>query len=138
AAHEPHLLVIEDDGVLAEQLVDIIHARKFKVVVAKTARDGLRLAKEGRPQGILLDVKLPDIDGWTVMERLRQDPATRQIPVHFMSAVEAPERGLALGAIGYLTKPATHAELAGAVRALIGPSNGASRRILVVEDDARE
>jgi CheY-like chemotaxis protein len=70
------------------------------------------------------------------MERLQQTPATRSIPVHFISGVDAPARGLSLGAIGYLTKPASHAELVRAVRALAPGPAGASRRVLVVEDDA--
>jgi CheY-like chemotaxis protein/HAMP domain-containing protein len=133
---EPHLLVIEDDAVLAEQLLDIIHNKKLKAIVATTGREGQRLAAELRPQGIVLDVKLPDVDGWTVMERLRKDPVTRSIPVHFISAVDAPARGLSLGAVGYLTKPATHAELARAVRALTPVARSEARKVLVVEDDA--
>jgi CheY-like chemotaxis protein/HAMP domain-containing protein len=131
---EPHLLLIEDDRVLAEQLVDIIHARSFQVLVAETGEEGLRLARQYLPRGIVLDVKLPDIDGWTVMERLRQDPITSNIPVHFISGVDASARGLALGAVGYLTKPATHSELAAAVRAL-APLGRERQRFLLVEDN---
>ncbi len=135
---EAHLLLIEDDTVLAEQLVDIIRARRLKVLVATSGEEGLALAKRHRPYGIILDVKLPDIDGWTVMNRLREDVATRSIPVHFVSGVDAPERGLALGAVGYLTKPATRAELIGAVRTLSPGSAAAPGRVLVVEDNLVE
>jgi CheY-like chemotaxis protein len=134
----PHLLVIEDDPVLAEQLVEVIRARRLKVLVASTGEEGIALARARKPQGIILDVTLPDIDGWTVMQRLRTHPATREIPVHFVSGVDAPERGLALGAIGYLMKPASHAELALAVRALTPVAQNSSRRILVVEDSVLE
>ena len=134
----PHLLVIEDDPVLAEQLVEIIRARRLKAVVANTGEEGMLLATRFHPQGIVLDVELPDVDGWSVMERLRSDPRTREIPVHFVSGVASPDRGLALGAIGYLMKPATHSELALAVRALAPGSAGANRRVLVVEDNAPE
>lgn len=135
---EAHLLLIEDDAVLAEQLIELIRARHFKVVVAASGQEGLRLAADLEPRGIVLDVKLPDIDGWTVMERLRADPTTRRIPVHFVSAVDAPAKGLAMGAIGYLTKPATRAELVAVIRALTPPEGSASRKILVVEDGAAE
>jgi CheY-like chemotaxis protein len=131
-------LVIEDDPVLAEQLVEIIRARRLKAVVANTGEEGVLLANRFQPQGIVLDVQLPDVDGWSVMERLRCDQRTREIPVHFVSGVASPDRGLALGAIGYLMKPATHAELALAVRALAPGSAGANRRVLVVEDNAPE
>ncbi len=130
----PPLLLIEDDATLAEQIVAIGRARELTVRVASSGEEGLRLARECQPRGIILDVKLPDIDGWTVMKRLRGDPVTRSIPVYFVSAIDAAERGLALGALGYLTKPANHDELSGAVRALLA-DNAASRRVLIVEDD---
>ncbi|HEX4337159.1 MAG TPA: response regulator [Polyangiaceae bacterium] len=137
AVEEPYLLVIEDDVVIAEQLVDIIRARRLKVVVAGTGQEGLRLARERRPIGIILDVRLPDVDGWTVMERLSQDPTTGSAPVHFISAVDTPERGLSLGALGYLTKPASRAQLAEMVRTL-APRSDAAQTVLVVEDSAVE
>ncbi|HMI85896.1 MAG TPA: response regulator [Polyangiaceae bacterium] len=132
---DAHVLVIEDDPILAEQLVEIIRARKLKVVVTGNGREGIELAHQRRPVGIILDVKLPDIDGWEVMEWLRRGPVTRSIPVHFVSGVDAPERGLAMGAVGYLAKPASRAELAGAIRTLTPISRDQSRRILLVEDN---
>ncbi|HEV8547385.1 MAG TPA: response regulator, partial [Polyangiaceae bacterium] len=130
-----HLLVVEDDSRFAQSLVELIHGRGFQAVVAGTGEEALRLAKEKRPQGIILDVKLPDIDGWTVIERLRRDPATRAIPVHFISAVDAPERALSLGAVGFLTKPAAPEEIVRAIRLLTRPTSNATPSILVVEDD---
>jgi CheY-like chemotaxis protein len=132
---EVHLLVIEDDAVLAEQLVEIVHARGLKVVVVSTGEEGIEVARQGKTLGIILDVKLPDVDGWSVMERLKQDPATRTLPVHFVSGVDTPQRGLALGAVGYLVKPATHAELATMIRTLVPPKQ-AAQGVLVVEDDS--
>ncbi|HVY28958.1 MAG TPA: response regulator [Polyangiaceae bacterium] len=134
AEGEPHLLIIEDDPVLAEHLVEIAHARQLKVLVVSSGAEGLRIARGGRTLGIVLDVKLPDIDGWSVMEQLKRDSVTRAIPVHFVSGVDEPQRGLALGAVGYLVKPASHADLAHAVRALV-PAKTQSRGVLVVEDD---
>jgi CheY-like chemotaxis protein/signal transduction histidine kinase len=138
APSEPRLLIIEDDPVFAEQLLEIIHSRRFKAVVARNGEQGITLARETRPRGIILDVKLPDIDGWTVMERLRHDPATRTIPVHFISGVDAPERALALGAVGYVTKPASRGELIGIVQSLMRAVNDAPGRVLVVEDNVLE
>jgi CheY-like chemotaxis protein/signal transduction histidine kinase len=135
---ESHLLVIEDDPVLAEQLVEIIRARKLKVIVTGSGREGVELAQQRRPLGIILDVNLPDIEGWEVMERLRRGPLTRSIPVHFVSGVDAPERGLAMGAVGYLTKPTSRAELASAIRTLTPSTHSGSRRILLVEDSLTE
>ena len=104
----------------------------------KGCRHGLRLARERRPRGIILDVKLPDVDGWRVMEELRATPSTSSIPVHFISGVEMPERGLAMGAAGYLTKPADRQDLVHVVERLSPKSDRAPHRILVVEGDAAE
>lgn len=133
-----HVLVIEDDPVLAEQLEDIIHSRGLEALTASTGADGIALAKQHRPCGIVLDVKLPDVDGWTVLERLRNDPETRDIPVHFLSAIDAPDAGLSRGAIGYLTKPATRAELSELIRNLTPNVGVQSQKILVVEDSTAE
>jgi CheY-like chemotaxis protein/HAMP domain-containing protein len=133
-----YLLVIEDDPIFAEHLVTLIHRQHFKAVVATSAEDGLRLAHEKKPHGVILDVKLPDLDGWTVMERLKRDPLTRNVPVHFISGVDAPERAYSLGAVGFLTKPATPNELLGAIRLLVQEPDGAPRAVLIVEDDASE
>jgi CheY-like chemotaxis protein len=137
AADEPYILIIEDDSVLAEQLVEIAHARRLKVVVVGSGEEGLRLAGRSRPLGIILDVKLPDVDGWSVMERLKQAELTRSIPVHFVSGVDAPQRGLALGAVGYLVKPTSHADLAGMVRTLV-PSKQTEAALLIVEDNVQQ
>lgn len=137
AAGEASLLIIEDDAVFTEQLVNIIHKRGFKALVATSGERGVELSRERRPAGIILDVHLPDIDGWIVIERLRSDPRTRSIPVHFVSAIHAPERGLALGAVGYLTKPVTLDELIGVVQKLTRPTE-ANQPILVVEDSVSQ
>jgi CheY-like chemotaxis protein len=131
------LLVIEDDPVFAERLVDIIHNRGFKTLVAGRGEEGLALARQHRPHGIILDVRLPDITGWTVMDRLHNDPVTASIPVHFVSGVDAPDRGWALGAIGYLTKPATNRELVSMVQTLAPLATKQQQQILVLEPDAQ-
>ncbi|HEY3500937.1 MAG TPA: response regulator [Polyangiaceae bacterium] len=131
-----HLLVVEDDPVFAAQLAELIRARHFKAVIAGNGEEALRMVEKNRPRGIILDVKLPDIDGWTVMERLQRDPSTRSIPVHFISGSETPERAFSLGAIGYLTKPASAGELLRMVRLLLAhPVEDAPPKVLVVEDD---
>ncbi|HVH44954.1 MAG TPA: response regulator [Labilithrix sp.] len=131
-----HLLVIEDDPVFAEALGDIIHERGLSYRIAGDGTTGLELARAHRPRGILLDVKLPDIDGLRVMEELRSDPSTASIPVHFISGLDMAETGPASGAAGYLRKPVERHELVRVVEALGGNLDPASHRILVVEDDA--
>jgi CheY-like chemotaxis protein/signal transduction histidine kinase len=135
-AEEHFLLIVEDDPVLAEQLVEIAHARGLRVRVAASGREGLDIARRGKVLGIVLDVKLPDVDGWGVMDELKRHESTREIPVHFVSGVDAAQRGLALGAVGYLVKPASHADLARMLRTLV-PTKPSPQRILVAEDDAK-
>src|SRR5690606_2660315 len=113
-------------------------ARRIAVLTAGTGEAGLALARSQNVIGIILDVRLPDIDGWTVMERLKADPVTRDIPVHFVSAVDKPDRGLALGAVGYLVKPVSHAELTSMVFTLTRGYDRSPPKLLIVEDNARE
>jgi CheY-like chemotaxis protein len=96
--------------------------------------EGLKLAKELRPTAITLDVMMPDLDGWSVLAALRQDPELAEIPVIMITIVDEHRRGIALGAAGYLTKPIDRERL----RRLIGQFRVTARptRVLVVEDDA--
>jgi CheY-like chemotaxis protein len=132
---DAYVLVIEDDPHFAEICVDAIQAQGLKARVASDGASGLRAAHEQAPSGIVLDVQLPDLDGWNVMEALRKDKRTAAIPVHFVSAGDGRARALAMGAIGYLTKPATRADLKRVIESLV-PPHGSPHRILVVEDDA--
>jgi CheY-like chemotaxis protein/signal transduction histidine kinase len=133
---EPWLLLIEDDPVFATTFGEVIKAQGLKYIQAASGQAGLRLAREQKPKGIILDVRLPDMDGWRVMEKLRADPATSSIPVHFLSAVDASERGLAMGAVGYLRKPVTRRDLVTVIDSLVPKAADGSARVLVVEDDA--
>jgi signal transduction histidine kinase/CheY-like chemotaxis protein len=129
------LLVIEDDRIFAEAFADVVRKQGLDCLVAFDGQTGLRLARERRPMGIVLDVRLPDTDGWRVMEELRFDAVTARIPVHFVSAVNRAERGFALGAVGYLTKPATRGDILRVIEALTARVADAAGRVLVVEDD---
>lgn len=131
---EEHLLVIEDDRVFADILADVIHAHGLRCIVEPNGKTGLQLAKERRPSGIILDIKLPDVDGWHILQELRADLELASIPVHIVSAVEGAERGKALGAVGYLTKPATRRDLVSVVESLAPSRNDRSSRILIVEE----
>jgi signal transduction histidine kinase/CheY-like chemotaxis protein/HAMP domain-containing protein len=133
---DDHLLVIEDDRVFAEVLGDVIRAHGLDHVVATDGRSGLEAARTRRPRGIILDVKLPDVDGFELMEELRADPVLAAVPVHFVSAVEGADRGIALGAIGYLTKPTSREDLARVVEALAPRRADRQCRVLIVEADA--
>jgi len=102
------VLYVEDDPASARLVRKVLGERGGVVSIAVDGRDAMRLAAELHPRVILLDVRLPDMDGLTVLERLRADPATASIPVVALSAsvtAEERERGLAAGVVAYLTKP---------------------------------
>ncbi|WP_036137243.1 response regulator [Luteibacter sp. 9135] len=130
------ILVVEDDPAFARILADMIHRKGHRVLAAADGETGLALAKQYRPTGILLDVMLPGMDGWTVIERLKGDVATRHIPVHFISATDDASRGLELGAVGFLTKPVSRESIGDAFDRLLHFAEGRTRHLLVVDDDA--
>jgi len=128
------LLIIEDDLNFAEQVSDIAAERGLHTVLAKDGTTGLHLARVHTPCAIVLDLRLPDIDGHTVIERLRANPATASIPIHVVSGMDDGGRAIALGAVGYLRKPTSRSDLLSVLRSL-APAEGSTPRILVVEDD---
>ncbi|HET9464784.1 MAG TPA: response regulator, partial [Gemmatimonadales bacterium] len=129
------LLIAEDDPNFAQILLDLARERGFKGLVAHTADRALSLAREYQPTAVTLDLRLPDADGWTILDRLKHDPATRHIPVHIISVEENWQRGLRLGAIDFLTKPATKESLSDALTTLHEFVDRPVKRLLVVEDD---
>ncbi|HZZ57338.1 MAG TPA: response regulator [Opitutaceae bacterium] len=131
------LLIIEDDPQFARILADFAREKRFKVLAARTASRGLALARQLRPSAITLDLKLPDSEGWVVLDRLKHDPATRQIPVHLISADPGGEpHGLARGAVSYVRKPVTRESLDAAFSQTIEFLHRPIKRLLIVEDDA--
>jgi signal transduction histidine kinase/CheY-like chemotaxis protein len=132
------VLAIEDDPAFARILTDLVRELDFDCVHATTAREGMALARELAPQGILLDVGLPDGSGLSVLERLKRDPATRHIPVHMISANDLRQTAMELGAVGYALKPVQHEELVEAIRRLEAKLAQRVQRVLVVEDDVRQ
>jgi HAMP domain-containing protein/CheY-like chemotaxis protein/signal transduction histidine kinase len=129
------LLIAEDDPNFAQILLDLARERGFKGLVAQTADRALSLAQEYQPTAVTLDLRLPDADGWTILDRLKHNAATRHIPVHIISVEENWQRGLRLGAIDFLTKPATKESLSEALTTLHEFVDRPVKRLLVVEDD---
>lgn len=130
------ILAVEDDATFAEALVELAHELDFDCVVATTAEEALALASELRPNGILLDIGLPDVSGLSVLERLKRNPDTRHIPVHVVSATDRSQVARELGAIGFAIKPTTRERLAAAIEQLEQTSQRDVRRLLIVEDDS--
>jgi len=132
------ILVIEDDPRFAAILRDVAHELGFQCVVAPTAAEGLQAAATYRPSAILLDVNLPDHSGLGVLDQLKRSATTRHIPVHMMSVTDYRQEARGLGAVGYALKPVKRDELAEAFRRLEERFTQNTRRVLVVEDDARQ
>lgn len=136
--HERSVLVIEDDPAFARILYDLAHEMRYHCVVAQDAQDGLHLASDYRPDAILLDMRLPDRSGLSVLQQLKENSLTRHIPVHIVSAVDRTDAALHLGAIGYAVKPTSHEQLMDVFRKLEEKFTQKIKRVLVVEDDERQ
>jgi HAMP domain-containing protein/CheY-like chemotaxis protein/signal transduction histidine kinase len=132
------LLIIEDDPHYARILLGIARLKGFKGIVANRGQQALSLAREYLPAAISLDVFLPDMLGWTVLNNLKLDPRTRHIPVQMLSVEEERQHGLSHGAFAYLVKPATTSELESALDKLRSYVELHTKRLLVVEDNSTE
>jgi HAMP domain-containing protein/CheY-like chemotaxis protein len=135
---DPVLLIVEDDPHYARVLCDLSHDKGFKVLVAIRGAEALALAREFRPTAVSLDVFLPDMLGWTVLNHLKQDPATRHIPIQMLTLDEDRHHGLTRGAFSFVTKPSTPEGLEAAfarIKEYVAPRR---KRLLVVEDNPAE
>ncbi|HLB18666.1 MAG TPA: response regulator, partial [Gaiellaceae bacterium] len=129
------VLIVEDDPELARTELEVARDRGFKGIVAVRGDSGLALAHEFKPDAIILDMKLPVMDGWTVLDRLKHHPDTRHIPVHIVSAGDGRQNALKAGAVAFLEKPISKEgleETFGEIRSFI---DRGLKRLLVVEDD---
>ncbi len=132
------LLIVEDDVHFARILMDMAHDKGFKAVVATRGETGLLLARRYRPDAVTLDIALPDMEGWTVLDRLKHDRVTRHIPVHIISAGEGISRGLRLGAFAHVQKPVTKEALDDAFARIKGFVDRANKSLLVIEDNEQQ
>src|SRR4029078_5148531 len=129
------LLIVDDDAHYSRVLLGLARDKGFKGIVANRGASALSLARQSLPTAITLDVFLPDMLGWTVLNNLKLDPATRHIPVQMLSIEEERQHGLSHGAFSYLVKPATTEDLEHAfdrIKTYVTPH---TKRLLVVEDD---
>jgi CheY-like chemotaxis protein/signal transduction histidine kinase len=129
------IMIVEDDDVFARIECDLARKRGFKYLRAADGKAALELAERYRPDGILLDIGLPDLDGWVVMDSLKKNPATRNIPVRIISGFDDSERGLAMGAVGHLQKPVDKTQLNEVFDRLSLLTGNNVRRVLIVDDD---
>jgi HAMP domain-containing protein/CheY-like chemotaxis protein/signal transduction histidine kinase len=132
------LLIVEDDPHYARVLRDLSRDQGFKVLLAMRGAEALALAREFHPTAVSLDVFLPDMLGWTVLNHLKQDPTTRHIPVQMLTLDEDRHNGLTRGAFSFVTKPTNPEGLEAALTRIKEYSAPRRKRLLVVEDNAAE
>ena len=135
---EPTLLIVEDDTRYATVLRDLARTNGFRVLVAHTGAEALQLVRDYRPTAISLDIFLPDMLGWTVLAKLKQDSSTRHIPVQIVTVEEERHQGIERGAFSYLAKPATPDTISAALERIRQFTLPRVKKLLVVEDDAGE
>jgi CheY-like chemotaxis protein/anti-sigma regulatory factor (Ser/Thr protein kinase) len=133
AGRGPYVLLIEDDPQAAELMCTQLNGAGYRVDVAGDGETGLTAARAHAPDAIVLDVALPDIDGWEVIRRIKADDRLAGIPVFFASIIDDPQAGLALGANDYFVKPVDPARLLRALAAAI--ATRPTPRVLVVDHD---
>ncbi|MGE4239497.1 response regulator [Ramlibacter sp.] len=133
-----NVLVIEDDVPFSRILFDLAHELGYRCVVAHEAEEGYMLAAETQPDAVLLDMRLPDGSGLSVLQRLKEHAATRHIPVHVMSVDDLAETALQMGAVGYMRKPSTRDEIREVFSVVEAKLSQKVKRVLLVEDDERQ
>lgn len=129
------ILIIEDDENFARIMLDMVRSRHFKGIVALQGDQGLALAHAYKPDAIMLDIQLPVLDGWTILEKIKQHPETRHIPVHIISVVDESKQGIAMGAMAYLKKPVNKDQIEDALSQIESFINRDLKRLLIIEDD---
>ncbi|WP_238258867.1 response regulator, partial [Methylorubrum podarium] len=132
------VLIVEDDAMFASVLLELARERGFKGLIAQDGAGALSLAHRFKPHAITLDIGLPDMDGWALLDLLKNDPRTRHIPIHVISVNDEKKRGLRAGAFGFLEKPV---EREGLLRALERSKEFITRpvrNLLLVEDDENQ
>ena len=132
------ILIVEHEPGFAAILVDKAHDLDFKAVVTSYGEAALQLAHEIQPDAITLDLRLPDMDGWVVLDRLKHDPSTRHIPVHVISVDDSWQRGMRLGAFAFLKKPVSKRTLDEAFASIRGYMEREVKELLIVEDNELE
>jgi len=131
------LLIVEDDIFFAQSLLDFSRKKGYKGVVAVSGDAAIRMARQYRPMGILLDIQLPVKNGWEVMEELKKDSQTRPIPVHIISSFEAKNESLKKGAVNFMSKPMAFENMDNVFEKIESLLNKSVRKVVIVEDDMR-
>jgi len=129
------VLIIENESTFAKILLEMAREKTFKGLVALDGDAGLQIAHAFHPDAITLDIDMPGIDGWAVLDRLKHHPDTRHIPVHIITGIRERQQGLKAGAIAYLEKPVSKEALEDSFNRISTFIDQQVKRLLVVEDD---
>lgn len=129
------ILIIEDDASFAKVLMQVAHDNGFKAILAYQGETGFQYAKKYKPKAIILDMKLPGIDGWTVLKWLKEDKELQHIPVHVMSGMNREKLAKEMGAFDFLIKPITSEKLKFAFDSITSQINSIYKKVLILEDN---
>jgi len=135
--HDKLILIIEDDTNFARSLLEFARRKGYKGIVAVRGDEGLRLAAAYRPVGILLDIQLPVMSGWEVMDALKANPQTRPIPVHIMSSHKLKNESLLKGAIDFVDKPMAFEQMQEVFGKIEYVLNRDPKKVLIIEDNPK-
>lgn len=136
-AGDKRILIVEDDIPFASALLDFTRQKGYKGIVVVRGDEVLDAAKQYQPTGILLDIQLPVKDGFTVLDELKQDTSTRQIPVHIMSSFQVKKESLSRGAIDFINKPVLFDQLNKVLEKIEKVLQSGPQKVLIVEDNSQ-
>ena len=131
------MLIVEDDVNFAKSLLEFTRKKGYKGVVAVRGDEGLELAHQLLPIGILLDIQLPVMSGWEVMDELKSNPETRHIPVHIMSSYEVKSESLVKGAVDFINKPMAFEKMSGIFEKIEYVLTHHPKKVLIVEENTK-
>ncbi|WP_428657316.1 response regulator [Runella sp.] len=131
------ILIIEDDTNFAKSLLDYARRKGYKGIVAVRGDEGLALAGKYAPLGILLDIQLPVMSGWEVMDALKANPLTRHIPVHIMSSHKLKNESLMKGAVDFMDKPAAFEQIKEVFEKIEYVLSSKAKKVLIIEDNPK-
>jgi len=129
------LLIAEDDPIFAGIIREFAVEKGYEVIVAARGDLVVPYTLQYRPLAILLDIQLPNVDGWTLLEQLKANPSTKHIPVHVISGSPNREKGISMGAIDFLNKPLGVEDIESLIGSLSRYPSPSVRKVLIVEDD---
>lgn len=130
------LIIIEDDPVFSKILGGFAREKGFSCLIASDGETGLKLTAQYHPIAVLLDLNLPGMSGWDVLDKLKLNPATKDIPIHMISAQDKKLDAFLRGAIGFLTKPAEREELNKIFEKIEGFISKTIKNLLIIEDNS--